>query len=213
MIEVDLKRKYGRVFRAVLPSKTVLYFRLLSKTEYDMFARLHPSMEADIPFEAEEYVINTAVVYPSIQELDLHCGATELKAVVPHIIVASGFSDLETFLASLAEKREEMGLLSEQIIATIMRGMPAYRREDIQKLNYEEIAHLLALTEIITGEMLNIGDVQEDTANPLYQANAKPKAPRVAMPDIAHMSESEKAVAEKLRQKGLEALSAIRARR
>ena len=35
--------------------------------------------------------------------------------------------------------------------------MPGYRLEDIEKLNYLDVARLLAISEIIMGQELNIG--------------------------------------------------------
>lgn len=148
--------KYGPIFYVETPeSKIKVYCRLVTKKEYDRFNSL--CTEESISTEAEEYLYKAGVIYPTTEELDDLIYAGELSHIVMNIARSSGFFDIDIFTTAVKNSRQGCQKLSEQIMIFVCKAMPGYRLEDIEKLNYLDVARLLAISEIIMGQELNIG--------------------------------------------------------
>jgi len=174
MIE-QLKAKYGTVFKYSAPvSEVDIYFRLLTKKEFDIFNSL--CTEHGISDKAENYVLKTAVVYPENFDYDtLYAG--EVTSLVKGIVENCGFIDIDVFKNELNNRRAMAGMLAEQMIGFISKAFPAYKVEDLDNKNYKEMARLLALAENFLGAHLAIDEEEENAAKrENLAAEAKEKA-------------------------------------
>ena len=164
-LETDLKAKHGRVFRAHIEGHGV-YFRLLNRSEYDRAARLTDA-EGKLTPVGQEFILNTAVLSPDLSVFDNYPAGC-LSGLAFKIAGLSAFDDLPAFANQLKERRLACGLLSEQVFIFIMRAMPVYKLEDLEKKPYDELARLLAMSEEIVGQRLPVqGAEVEEEKKPL----------------------------------------------
>lgn len=158
-MEFDLSKaveQYGPIFEIVTPESQIsVHFRLVSKREYDVFNSLCDGNS--MTPQAEEYLYSCAVVYPSPADLDELIFAGESNVIVGEIAKRSGFFEIDTFTQALMEARRECEKLSEQIIVFIAKAMPGYKVRELEDLNYQELARLLSISEVILGQQLDLG--------------------------------------------------------
>jgi hypothetical protein len=166
--------KHGPIFSTITPESEVeVYFRLVTKKEYDTFNAL--SSNGGVTEDAEDYLYKTAIVYPPIQELDEAIYAGEASLIVGEIIKKSGFFDLTSFVDAVNYSRSECQKLSEQIIIFIAKAMPGYKIADIEQLSYQDIARLLAMSEVILGQVLDIGTNKQPSKKNLLSKELSPE--------------------------------------
>jgi hypothetical protein len=188
--------KHGPIFSTITPeSKVEVYFRLVTKKEYDTFNSL--SADKGVTEEAEDYLYKTAIVYPPIEKLDEDIYAGEASLIVGEIIKKSGFFDLPAFIEAVNYSRAECQKLSEQIITFIAKAMPGYKIAELENLTYQEIARLLAMSEVILGQVLDIGSNKPPSRKNLLSKELSPE---------------ELKSREELKEQAKGALSAIRER-
>jgi len=205
-ITTILKQKYGRVFKVVSPAtKITIYFRLISKQEYDTYINMAPYREVITP-EAEDYLLSKAVVEPNFDDLEARLLTGEFHAVAEAIAINSGFHNIEDFASELKNRRLATQVLIEQIIGFICKAFPIYKVAEIEEMSYDEIARLLALSEAMMGQRLEIPGAEIE----------EPQEPRGALkkgPDVAKMSAEEQAAIERNRKRALDVLKRSRANR
>lgn len=191
--------QYGPIYSVKTPESNVeVFFRLVSKKEYDTFNSLCD--ETGVTADAEDYLYNTAIVYPVPIQLDEDIYAGESSSIVAEIARQSGFFDLQTFANAVSQSRAECQKLSEQIIIFIAKAMPGYTIDDLEKLNYQQLARLLSISEVIMGQVLDLGINKPVKGNILSRGDKK-------------LSPEEIEQQNKLTGKAKEALESIRERR
>lgn len=213
---VSLKLKHGRIFKATAPlSHMDIYFKLISKGEYDNYLRLAPNRDI-ISIAAEEFIFSIAVVYPDPNILEKTLWAGEYHAIAEAIASMSGFHELAHFSKELKARRLESQALSEQIIGTIAKAFPIYKISDLDAMNYQEIARLLALSEAMLEIRLEIPGAeipepkQPDDRGP---QNNSSQHPIISSSSPAALSANEQAIVERQRMNALEALKTSRQNR
>lgn len=166
--------EYGPVFSTITPESNVeVYFRLITKKEYDTFNAL--ASNKGVTEDAEDYLYKTAIIYPPIDKLDEDIFAGEASLIVGEIIKKSGFFDLAAFVDAVNYSRAECQKLSEQIIIFIAKAMPGYKITDIEQLSYQDIARLLAMSEVILGQVLDIGSNKPPSKKNLLNKELTPE--------------------------------------
>lgn len=166
--------EYGPVFSTITPESNVeVYFRLVTKKEYDTFNAL--ASNKGVTEDAEDYLYKTAIIYPPIDKLDEDIFAGEASLIVGEIIKKSGFFDLAAFVDAVNYSRAECQKLSEQIIIFIAKAMPGYKITDIEQLSYQDIARLLAMSEVILGQVLDIGSNKPPSKKNLLNKELTPE--------------------------------------
>lgn len=196
----ELKTKYGRIFKVITPvTKITIYFRLISKLEYDRYINMAPFREI-VNTQAEDYLLSQAVVSHGFAQLEALLLTGEFHSVAEAIAINSGFHNIEDFTIELKRRRLAAQILIEQIIAFISKAFPIYKVSEIEAMTYDEIARLLALSENMMGQRLQIPgaeieEPQEPTKGVLKRG-----------PNVAEMSDKEKAVINRNRKEALEVL-------
>lgn len=174
-MEFDISKaieKYGPIFEVTTPeSKITVYFRLVSKKEYDVFNGLCDAN--GITYEAEDYLYNSAIIYPEIKDLDEQIYAGEAGSIVAEMANKSGFFDINVFAEAVSSARRECEKLSEQMVIFIAKAMPGYKIEELEDLNYQELARLLAISEVIMGQNLDLGIGRTKRGNLLDRTEEK----------------------------------------
>ena len=175
--------KYGPIFEVVTPESQVsVYFRLVSKKEYDIFNSLC-NKDGMTP-ESEEYLYSSAIVYPTPQELDELIFAGESNSIVGEIAKRSGFFEIGTFTEAVNDARRDCEKLSEQIIIFIAKAMPGYKVEELENLNYQDLSRLLAISEVILGQVLDLGKAAPPKGNLLDRQKAMTESAKKAIETI-----------------------------
>lgn len=190
-IENELKKKYDPVFKThTLESQMDVYFRLMTKREYDTFMSLCNG--EDITPAAEDYVLDNIVVYPYDNELNDNLFAGEVKQIVSEVAKRSGFFRIDEFAEELKLRRALTQTLAEQIIVFISKAFPVYTIEDLEGKNYKQICRLLAAAELMLGQKLEvIGDEYPQQQQP----------PKVDGNPILRGREDENKLAEEAQQR------------
>ncbi len=156
-LEQQLKFKHGRIFKATTPlSHLTIYFKLIGKSQYDRYMGIVGNSEQKISVPAEDYLFNAAVIYPEKFFIEQCLLAGEYHAIAEAIASNSGWHNLEDFSSVLKGKRILSTTLIEQMIAFISKAFPVYKIEELEALNYEELARMLALAENILEARLNV---------------------------------------------------------
>lgn len=190
--------QYGPIFIYITPeSGQQLYFRLVTKREYDTFNSLCD--ETGVTSDAEDYLYQVAIVHPSIQDLDDEIFAGEASSIVAEIAKQSGFFDINMFVGVVDKCRLDCQKLSEQIIIFITKAMPGYKIAELELLNYQQLARLLAMSEVILGEALDMG-------------NQKPGRPRGNILERTELGPEQEAEKARLTEEARGALKSIRGR-
>jgi hypothetical protein len=212
-----LKQTHGRIFKATTPlSKVDIYFKLISKREYDNYLRLAPDRNIISP-AAEEYIFRVAMVYPDMPTAETKLLAGEFHAIAEAMASRSGFHEMDSFATELKSRRLDTQTLSEQIIGTICKAFPIYKIAELESMNYQEIARLLAISETMLEMRLDIPgaetpDMVEAAKEQEKQVHNKP-VNLIRPPNTAQMSDEEQAVVERQRSHALEVLQASRNKR
>jgi hypothetical protein len=119
--------------------------------EFNTYQSLCP--EDSISTEAEDYILNNVVVYPSSDKLgELYMG--EVSQIVKEIVSKTGFVDLEVFANELIQCRQMAGTLIEQIQGFISKAFPTYTLDELDNMNYKQLARLQAQAEVMLGQQL-----------------------------------------------------------
>lgn len=202
-----LKFQHGRLFKVVTPiTKIDVYFRLISKNEYDNYIGMAPNREI-MNLEAEDYLLSRAIVAPPFGHLEDSLLAGEYHTIAEAIVVRSGFHELSDFVNELKAKRLQSQTLIEQIMGFICKAFPIYTIQNLEDMTYTELARLLALSETMMGIKLEVPGAE--VPEPIKQA----KPGIMKKPDMNKMSDEEKQRLERTRNDALEALKASRNRR
>jgi|GEM_PF-5410253 hypothetical protein len=197
-LEIELKKRHGSIYKIhVNESDVDIYFKLMTKAEYDSFTSLCEG-EYVTP-AAEDYILDFIVVHPDKEALDnLYAG--EVTAIVSEIALKSGFYDIKNFAEELTIRRALAETLSEQIIAFISKAFPTYTIEQLEAKNYKELARLLAVAEIIMGQRL---DVTGEEKQPIPEAhgNVVSRRHEITPEDESRLADEAKERATSLMQK------------
>lgn len=191
-LEVELKKRYGTVYKIhVAESDISVYFKLMSKAEYDAFTELCDG-ETVTPI-AEDYILDHIVVHPSKEVLEnLYAG--EVTSVVSEVAAKSGFYDIKSFAEELKTRRALTQTLSEQMLAFISKAFPIYTIEQLESKNYRELARLLAIAELMMGQQLNVTGEEEPPAQ-------EPQGNIVSNRKIVASPEEERQLADQARER------------
>jgi hypothetical protein len=206
--EYQLKAKYGRVFSARTESGVLFYFRLITKKELEIFSSMCSSEGDDVTYHAKEYLAETAIVYPSMEELSPKLLAGELAALTPYVLELSGFTSMDYFTNKINEY--EQGFehsVSEIAVAFILSAMPAYKVKDIEDMTTDEVCRHIVMAEYIMKVEFPFKGVQQQ----------QQKAALLAGKDQANQSaeeeEGRRKFADEMRTRGAEALKQVKARK
>ena len=172
----ELKAKYGRIFKATsISTKVDIYFRLLTKLEYDTYIMMAVD-NTTINLEAEEYIFNCAIVYPSLADIQAKLLFGEYHAIAEAVSSTSGFHEMGQFAAELKQRRIGAQTLIDQMLIAISKAFPTYKISDLDAMNYQQLARLLALAETMLETYLQIpgAEVPGLTAEPERELASKP---------------------------------------
>lgn len=201
-----LKAKYGRLFRVITPStNTRVYFKLISKIEYDRYIEMAQVRDIINP-DAEEYILTRAVISHTYEELEDTLFAGEFHSIAEAIIDKSGFHNFDDFVAALKKSREQSLTLIDQILSFIAKAFPIYKISDLEAMTGDELARLLALSEGLLGQRLDIPGAE-------IEEPSKSTKPTLKRPDVSKMTEEEKRNIENTRKRALEVLQSSRSKR
>jgi hypothetical protein len=197
---VQATEKHGAIYKITTKESNIdVYYRLVTKREYDTFNALCD--KDGTTFAAEDYLIKTAVVFPTIESLDDSIYAGETNFIAEEIAKNSGFFDFKQFFNAVTFARQQCQILSEQIIIFIAKAMPVYKIDEIENMNYIDQARLLAMSEVILGTEMEMG-VKPTRGNLLDKT-----------PVDQELTPEQKKTQEKITSQALGALQAIRERR
>lgn len=201
----ELKLKYGRIFKATsIKSKVDIYFRLLTKVEYDRYISITAN-NTSINIEAEEYIFKCAVVYPLIANIEATLLFGEYHAIAEAICFNSGFHVIDKFAIELKRCRINSVTLIDQMLITIAKAFPIYKISDLENMNYQEIARLLSLAENLLEYYLQIPGAEVPGMTEDSPSEIAPKPIIGERPDTVNPG-----VIQQQREHALEALQASR---
>jgi hypothetical protein len=201
------KEQYGSIYKIYMgePPENI-YFRSITKHEYRVFLELNSDQDT-INFKAEQFLLSHVVLEPSLDRLDQILYANDAKTLIIKILEESGFVNFDDFTSEVRNQRMAMQTLGEQVIALISKALPIYKIEELEQKNAKQLAHLLAISEVIMGQTLDIpgADIQEPA--PLKRGPVIP-----ANPDLNALTPAEKNLVETTRQRTQAMLSKIKQR-
>ena len=171
------KQKYKVIYFIEIDNNSYIY-RLLTRGEYFNLLSLQ-KIDSKI---ADDILLEMCLLHPEYKKdvIDSRL-AGEIDFVIQSIVRSSGFSNGDDLLKDIDVQRNSISMLDNQIVLTICKAFPQLTPDDIDKLNYNQLLHYLALAEEILGVKLNIEKPQDQDKINFDKANrdlsAGPRSP------------------------------------
>lgn len=137
------KEQYGDLFSVEYEVGSFI-LRSLTIGEYVKYITDEQTNSAD----AEEVIVKTALLYPLDLDYD-NAPAGLISALAQELVTLSGFNDPITSQQVLDDYRAESARLDNSMKSVILAAMPAYKEEDLDKLNFSDLCHKVVLAEQI----------------------------------------------------------------
>ena len=134
-----LLEKHGQVYVHQIDDDVYMY-KILTKLEYETLIST-----IDDELDLQDAIVQTCILYPTDLNVDemLPGDVYELAK----LIVDESCVSLEDRLAMLELFTEEMGRIDNVICCFIIRAFPAYKFEDLEKMNYPDLYRLYTRAE------------------------------------------------------------------
>jgi len=148
----EWKRKYASIFYIKIADSEYV-FRAITKGEYLTVLNIQSKMDID----AVDVVFEACLLYPKFDKKEFDDKlAGEVETLLNCIIKTSGFSETDRILSDLAEYRNSVSSLENQIILLICKAFPHLTLAEINMLTYEDMMKYLVLAESILDVKLNV---------------------------------------------------------
>lgn len=171
----EIKSQYSEVYLTDLDDQEVV-FKALSVSEYNKSLDVaYRESSAD----AEEYVIDLAVIFPSDLDLDKFM-IGEISALSDEILEQSGFSDYEKCISKIDTAREKSGEVVSFMIAMIIASEQGYSMEQLRDMTFAQVADKAAMAERIfeiKQQMIQGGEIVLEVRDPSQKPEDNAKAP------------------------------------
>jgi len=187
------KEEHGSVYNAVMAGQEFI-FRSLTLKEFDAFMAQSKKLDSAL---LDEYIVDMGLLYPYDPDFD-NKPAGVVTGLAEEILEYSSFGTPKSGIQVLDEEREQFLDVRGLLKAFIIAGMPAYTEEDLEDLNFRQLAHKVALSEkvlevqqgalgIENSVRLDLIDPEEEVLKQEQQKkkHAATKKPGQASPDDA----------------------------
>lgn len=182
------KDTWGEVYLTFLHTEEVI-FRPLTVDEYSK--SLDVAMR-ESSADAEEYVIEIAVVWPETFNFDRY-NIGEITALSDEILEQSGFSDYEVCVNKIDTAREKASEVVSFMIAMIIASEQGYDAHNLRHMTFSQIAEKAAMAERIfeiKQHLADGGEVKLEVRNPNPEAE-EPRGPNVSDEEWAAIQRGE----------------------
>ena len=138
----EWKRLYDGVFSVSLRNVDYI-FRAVTFSEYNALMRSEDESSA----ETEEDIVSAVLLEPRTIDAKVPAGA--ITAIAEEVLNVSGYGDPKRAKRVLEQKRQEVSQVQGLMKAFVLATMPAYKEEELDDLNYSQLAAKVALAEQI----------------------------------------------------------------
>jgi hypothetical protein len=153
----ELKKKHGSIFSVNLKNQQVI-FRELTFDEYDKILE-YKNSEDTSSLDAEDLIINSAVVYPKNFSIDtIQPGL--IASLAQEIMDFSGFYSAGLAKRILESKREKANEVRSLMKAFVLATITTYSPEDLDNMTFSQLAEFVALSEKIIEIKQNINGIE-----------------------------------------------------
>lgn len=140
----EFKKDYRDIYSVKL-GKQEYIFRTLTFSEY----RYIESLNATVT-DIEEVVVEKALLHPSWDSIDLNKMLSgTVTALSEEILEYSNFVTIESIEDCLESARIAARSGVEMMKAFVLATMPGYKYEELDQFTVKELAHLVAIAEVI----------------------------------------------------------------
>ena len=171
----ELKEKHSEIYLTSLRKGVDVVFKALTVNEYGN--ALDVALK-ESSADAEEFVIQTAVLFPEELDLDDY-SIGEITALSDEILEQSGFSDYEVCISKIDAARDKASEVVSFMIAMIIASEQGYTDGQLRDMTFSAVAEKAAMAEKIfeiKQQMANGAEIILDVKNPNEAAEeAKPK--------------------------------------
>lgn len=137
------KDQYQNIF-AIDERGYSFIFRPLSANEYDLY------LSASDTATGEEIIFKSALLYPDVKNLDIdNMPGGFISALSDEILLYSVWENPKEAVSVLNMEREKETDIRFLMKTFILSTMPVYSEEQLDSLNYPQLAHKVALAESI----------------------------------------------------------------
>lgn len=161
----DWKRKGYDVYSITLPGEHQAVFRALTRSEFEdavsgaLVDDLGVKYLGSLYTDRYRELIRSAVISPDLlttAELPESWPAACDKILAEAISRVSGWLDVNRLEEGLSEAREYATSLQGFLEGRICATFPGYKLEDMKNLTFAELMKLVGLSEMVTGELIDL---------------------------------------------------------
>lgn len=140
---IEWRKLYGDIYSVSERGKEYI-FRTLTWGEFDTLSKEGKSISSA---EQEDLIVKTTLLAPQEDFDSLSAGV--VTSICDVVLEFSGISNPKRAKAVLDDKRTVVDSVRYLMYAFVISAMPAYKMEDLDKLNFAQLATKLALAEKI----------------------------------------------------------------